>query len=419
MHQFIGYFNAAPDWHRVLLFTFVTFCIWNIEILKPLHNDFRKWQHAKKNVLFLILVSPVQLAMGTGINTVLRFTEHYRVGLLNLAAFQHHPLSILIVGFILLDLGEYTYHFIMHKFKVLWLIHAVHHIEEEVDVSTTLREHPAETAVRLIFLMGWILILGVPLWALMFRQFIQIISNLLSHSNFEFPEKTNRVVSILFITPNLHHIHHHFEQPYTDRNYGDVLSVWDRIFGTFCNDQLTVNYGVDTFKNDERRRDLKYLIAMPFKKEYSSRSKRAILFFCFCISFSTVGAQSSAADLVVGKWISAERNLEIEVYKVQNEFYGKIIWFACVPPKPPMEEYLDENNPLKALRKRHWLGMITLTNLKYAGNNKWENGKVYEPNSGHTYSASAKLKDRNTVYVRGYWGIELFGKSLTFNRVRN
>ncbi len=419
MQEVIRYFNHAPDIDRILLFTFVTFFIWNIEQLRPLHAYDNKWRHALYNILFLLAVSPVQFGMGLLVNDTILFTGHHHLGLLNMWVLNHHPLVVFFVGFVLLDLGEYTYHFIMHKIKLLWLIHAVHHIEEEVDVSTTLREHPAETAIRLVFLMLWLLILGVPLWALVLRQFIQIVFNLFSHSNYRFPEKVNGVLCKLFITPNLHHIHHHYEQPYTDMNYGDVLSIWDRMFGTFCQGGLSIHYGVDTFKENKRSRSFRYLMLMPFKKESFRISKKALLLLLALLPGMWAQAQAKGGDALLGKWLSAEKDLEIEVFKSHDKFYGKVLWFACNPAVPPMEDYLDDNNPVAALRTRHWLGMVTLTHLQYAGDGKWDDGDVYDPHSGHTYSATVRVKGANTAMVRGYWGIELLGKTLVFNRVRS
>jgi sterol desaturase/sphingolipid hydroxylase (fatty acid hydroxylase superfamily) len=268
MENVIDYFNSVSDVDRILFFAGITFFVWNIELFTPLYKNYNKWRHAVYNLLFVAILLPVQYFMGFLINNTLQFIEDHHFGILNVHWFKDHPIISFLVGFMLLDLGEYIYHYIMHQIKSLWLFHAVHHMEENVDVSTTVREHPMETSIRLGFTLCWILLIGIPFWILAFRQFIQIASNLFAHTNFRFSKKTNALLSTLFITPNLHHIHHHFERPYTDRNYGDVLSIWDRLFGTFYNGDLVVKYGVDTFQHDDKRRKFMYLFTMPFKKQY-------------------------------------------------------------------------------------------------------------------------------------------------------
>lgn len=442
MNTLINYFETVPSWHNVLLFCFFTFLFWNIENLKPIHKQYNKWKHALYNILFMVIVTPVQLVMGYFVTKTVLFVSVHQIGILQTQFFEHKPFLLLIVGFIMLDLGEYFYHFQMHKFKRLWLFHAVHHMEENVDVSTTLREHPAETGIRLAFLMVLVVVTGIPIWALLFRQFVQIGFTLFSHSNFKFNKKVNNILTLVFITPNLHHVHHHFEQPFTDTNYGDVLSIWDRLFGTFYNGDLKIEYGIDTFKDDARKNDFKYLFLLPFMKidhpsvvegELDEVSDEKSPVFGFAVSRTikslvlilvtsllSVAAkgQSSEGDAILGRWISEERDLEVEVYKVGDAFYGKIVWFACNPAIPPMEDYLDDKNSNKALRSRHWLGMNTLLHLEYAGNNKWDNGSVYQPDSGTTYSANASLVNINKITVRGYMGFQLLGKTLTFIRVK-
>lgn len=128
-------------------------------------------------------------------------------------------------------------------------------------------------------------------------------------------------------------------------------------------------------------------------------------------------AENSESDKIIGKWLSEESDLKVEMYKKNNVYFGKVIWFACIPETPNMEDFKDTENPNPKLRNRKWLGMEVVENLLYNGKHTWGNGTIYDPNSGRTYSAVVRLKDSNTLIVRGYWGIELFGKNLEFHRV--
>jgi sterol desaturase/sphingolipid hydroxylase (fatty acid hydroxylase superfamily) len=101
--------------------------------------------------------------------------------------------------------------------------------------------------VRIAFLILWVLLCGASLRVLMLRQSVQTLANVSQHTMFRLTGRTARLFGWLFVTPNLHHTHHHFERPGTDCNYGDVFSVWDRLFGTLVHlpKDATV-FGLDT-----------------------------------------------------------------------------------------------------------------------------------------------------------------------------
>jgi sterol desaturase/sphingolipid hydroxylase (fatty acid hydroxylase superfamily) len=132
------------------------------------------------------------------------------------------------------DLLDYIYHRAMHQIPGLWRFHLVHHTDTVMDVSTTLREHPGETVLRNGFLLIGVLVCGASFESLILRQTIQTFSNILSHTALRLPSAGAHVLGWVFITPNLHHVHHHFRLPFTNTNYGDTLSIWDRLFGTFA-----------------------------------------------------------------------------------------------------------------------------------------------------------------------------------------
>ena len=278
MDKLIAYFTTIPDSHRIMMLTGSIFLFWNIENILPVTFNYKKWKHAGVNVLFIFPAAIVQAVLGWALVKTLDWEAVTHWGILqNVPFIAENPLIMLIVSFVALDFCEYVYHVLMHKFKTLWMFHLVHHADRVVDVSSTLREHPGETFIRLSFLILWIFILGVPFWALLCRQFIQIASNVFAHANFRLPEKVDKIVSLVFVTPNMHHVHHHFEVPYTDTNYGDILSIWDRMFGTFSTlSAEKVTFGVDTYMNIEENANFINLIKIPFQ-EYRPNPKSAIL----------------------------------------------------------------------------------------------------------------------------------------------
>lgn len=146
----------------------------------------------------------------------------------------------------------------------------VHHTDLDIDVSTTVREHPGETCVRVCFLMLWVFVSGASIGVLVLRQTVQTVANIFAHSKIRFPEKIEKAVGLVFITPNLHHVHHHYQLPYTDSNYGDVLSIWDRLFGTLreLTTQNTV-FGLDVYFDAEDCNSYRKTLKAPFVKNKS------------------------------------------------------------------------------------------------------------------------------------------------------
>jgi uncharacterized protein (DUF2147 family) len=147
--------------------------------------------------------------------------------------------------------------------------------------------------------------------------------------------------------------------------------------------------------------------------------KNTILLFFSLFLMLQMQAQNKNnddADKILGKWMSAENDLKVEVFKQNGQYRAKVIWFAC-EHGIPMQNFQDSNNPNSSLRNRPWLGLQVLDNLHYNGGTEWNNGSIYDPNSGHTFSSVCRLKEYNTLTVRGYWMYEWIGKNLTFYRV--
>ena len=89
-------------------------------------------------------------------------------------------------------------------------------------------------------------------------------------------DKNKRIISCLFVTPNMHKVHHHYKQPLTDSNYGNIFSIWDRIFGTFTyvNDSKSLVYGIDTHINDRKIDSFTNLLLIPFKKLKKTKNSK-------------------------------------------------------------------------------------------------------------------------------------------------
>ena len=253
MNRLIDFLNHSSSVTQVIVFSITLVLCWNIENIAGLTLNYHKWNHSFLNGKFIFTNLPVQFVLGIFFTKTIFWTSAHHFGIIYYFPFVTNKFLVFLATFVLLDFGEYIYHVIMHKIKRLWMFHMVHHSDRTLDVSTTFREHPGENLVRNSFTLLWIFLIGAPFWALLLRQVIQIISNIFSHVNYRIPERLNSIIGWLFITPNLHHVHHHYQQPYTDCNYGDVLTIWDRLFGTFC--QLPASdvvFGVDVCMDEKK-----------------------------------------------------------------------------------------------------------------------------------------------------------------------
>lgn len=132
---------------------------------------------------------------------------------------------------------------------------------------------------------------------------------------------------------------------------------------------------------------------------------------------TTIGYAQNADD-ILGQWKTGDGKGVIQIYKKGDKYFGKIVWLA--EPNDP-ETGLprkDKKNDKEGLRNRPVLGMENLTNFSFAKKGVWDDGEIYDPKSGNTYSCTIKMPDANTLNVRGYVGISLFGRTDTWKRQR-
>jgi|SRR5688572_31737899 len=139
----------------------------------------------------------------------------------------------------------------------------------------------------------------------------------------------------------------------------------------------------------------------------------SVLFLLF-ILLAGFNSHDEARKLV-GIWESEEKNLQIEMFEDDSGFAGRMIYFKCSSDEI-MRTSKDTENPDKHLTNRNLLGLKLVTSLEYQGNGVWDDGKIYDPNSGNTYEARIQLTGPNSAIVRGYWMHRWFGRSMVFNR---
>ncbi len=159
----------------------------------------------------------------------------------------------------------YLSHRTLHVSPVLWRFHRVHHTDDFVDATTTYRTHPVETAWRFLFAVVPVWIVGIPAQAVVIQRLLQATFGVLEHSNVRLRPALDRVLSTVWVTPNVHKIHHSRELAETNSNYANVLTLWDRLLGTYTPSDraYSVVYGLDDA--DPARGSFGALLAMPFE----------------------------------------------------------------------------------------------------------------------------------------------------------
>ncbi len=268
MNEIINYFSSIPSSHRAMILAGGIAFFWLIETAVPfLKFKYNKWQHAGINIFFTVTTIIVNFCLALILLKTANWTTENHFGILNwLSGFN--PWIYTIVGLLLLDLiGAYTVHFVEHKVKFLWRFHLVHHTDTFIDTTSANRHHPGESVLRFIFTTLGALMVGCPMWMVFLYQTMSVIATQFNHANIILPKKLDNFISYLIVSPDMHKVHHHYVLPYTDSNYGNIFSVWDRLFGTFKTlDRDKLIYGVDTHMNPEENNKLVNLLSIPFQK---------------------------------------------------------------------------------------------------------------------------------------------------------
>ncbi len=225
-------------------------------ILETIFPLFKGWKnrvrHIARNIGIVIvdnIVFFIVLAFVTGY--IFRIIEQNQIGVFN---YLNAP-WILRIAFIIIffDLWMYIWHVMVHRSAFLWRFHRMHHSDPNMDVSTALRFHPGEIIISTILRWGVFLILGVTAYDLLLYETIMLPIIFFHHSNYYLPEKIDKVLRGIIVTPWMHWVHHSHIFKETNSNYGTIFSIWDRLFSTFRlrKDPANIHYGLDEIQSSK------------------------------------------------------------------------------------------------------------------------------------------------------------------------
>ena len=260
------YWAHIPSAHRTLILVCGLLFFWLLEGPLPLvSSPYRKWAHAGVNLFFTLTTVVVNLAFAFAIIKTCLWTEAHHWGLLYLVPLPGWLFALL--GLMFLDLiGAWLIHWIEHQVRWMWRLHTIHHIDRHVDATTANRHHPGESVLRALFTLLAVAVSGAPVWILMLYQSASVFFSQFNHANIKLPPALDRALSWIIVSPDMHKVHHHFQRPYTDSNYGNIFSLWDRVFRTFRRlPPRDVTYGLDTHMKEGERDQIGDLLGIPFQ----------------------------------------------------------------------------------------------------------------------------------------------------------
>ncbi|MDG1161469.1 MAG: sterol desaturase family protein [Flavobacteriaceae bacterium] len=269
METIFNYFETIPSTHRsIILVGGITF-FWLLEGALPLFNfNYTKWKHAIPNFFFTLTTIIINFTLAFLLLGTADWVQANNFGIINWLPIEIPLWLYVFLGVLFLDFfGAYLAHFTEHKIKPLWMVHLVHHSDHKVDTTTANRHHPLESIIRFAFTLFGVLIVGAPIAIVMIYQSLSLVFTQFTHANIKMSRSLDKLLSYFIVSPDMHKVHHHNLLPYTDSNYGNIFSIWDRLLGTYKYlDRDKIVYGVDTFPDEKINSSLKELLKQPFQK---------------------------------------------------------------------------------------------------------------------------------------------------------
>ncbi|WP_283789196.1 sterol desaturase family protein [Bermanella sp. WJH001] len=214
----------------------------------------------------------IRLVLPLATISVALYAQQHNFGLFN--KFEFHPVFAFILTIILFDMAIYWQHRIFHMVPWLWSLHKVHHVDQDIDVTTGSRFHTIEILISLLIKFSLVLVLGPPVVAIMVFEIILNATAMFNHANVALPSKLDRLLRVLLVTPDMHRVHHSTILDESNRNFGFNLSCWDRIFNSYqaqpSKGHLGMDIGVKDYTDPRTTQYLPAMLWLPFAKKPSS-----------------------------------------------------------------------------------------------------------------------------------------------------
>ena len=244
------------------------------EVLAPARRDLPgRWPRWGVNGALMVLgIVAARLSVGALAVFSAQWSGQHNIGL-----FTHvdaPPAVMLIATVIVLDVAIYAQHVAFHKAPLLWRLHKVHHCDRGFDVTTAVRFHPIEIVLSLGYKSSVIVLIGPDVWMVIVYETMLNGFALFNHGNVRLPKALEGPVRWAVVTPDMHRVHHSTMESETDSNYGNIFSVWDRLFGTYvvkpADGQERMRIGLDNVPEEQGRTWWQTLV-LPFRPDRAEK----------------------------------------------------------------------------------------------------------------------------------------------------
>jgi len=217
--------------------------------------------------LLLISAALTRFTVGEAMIATAIWAGQNGLGVFNLVGVP--PFLAGLIAIVVLDCAVYWQHRLTHIVPLFWRFHRVHHCDVEFDVSTAVRFHPVEIIASAGYKSFFVLLIGADPWAVVVYESMLSGFALFNHGNVHFPAPFDRILRALIVTPDMHRVHHSSVMTETNSNYGNILSVWDRLFVSYIDHTKTNDHdmqiGLDEFR-DTKSQSLLGVLWLPFRQ---------------------------------------------------------------------------------------------------------------------------------------------------------
>lgn len=252
---------------RIGIFALILALLWLLEYFVPKrrYNTDRGLRWRTNFSILVIDTLLLRLCFPLAATGVALYSEQHSIGLFY--RLQIQGASTWLLGLLILDCVIYWQHRLLHRIPLLWRLHKIHHTDLDLDFSTGVRFHPLEILLSMLLKTAIILLLGIPATAVLAFEILLNSFSLFTHSNITLPAGLETRLRRLFVTPDMHRIHHSISPVETDSNFSFNLSLWDRLFGSYRStselDPRTMPLGLAGYRNP-RQLGLMQLLKIPF-----------------------------------------------------------------------------------------------------------------------------------------------------------
>ncbi|NVK37745.1 MAG: sterol desaturase family protein [Gammaproteobacteria bacterium] len=230
------------------------------------HSRKSRWT-ANIGLVFVNSIT-IRLVMPLATIGVAQYAQAQGFGLFNM--WQVHPLMVFVVSIIVFDCAIYWQHRLFHAIPILWKLHRVHHVDQDIDVTTGSRFHPIEICLSLLIKFALVLLIGPSMIAVMVFEIILNGMAMFNHANLFLSNRWDQRIRRLLVTPDMHRVHHSTIRSESDRNFGFNLSCWDRWFGSYQSQPSLghddMHIGVADFTDPKQTQRLGPMLWLPFSK---------------------------------------------------------------------------------------------------------------------------------------------------------